>query len=918
VRTKAIRRAVVAASLGWCADAVAAPPSSDAVESASDAPAEGLPEGLVMPRLLSQFDIVYPSELAAAESPPSGRVVVEYVVGVDGRASEIQVIQAVDPTLDALAVQAIEDAVFSAGTFEDEAVEIATSSFFDFEPPAPEPPAETGASDQTDGGDRVDGTSDPDGTSGADEAEEGSEPPDGEAAVVRIRGRLLEAGQRTTVEGATVVAISGEGLDEGRVRPRASRKWLEGRGDPEWSVEARTDAEGRFELAGVPDGRVLLVFVTTGYERLEWAVQLDPDTELDGTYYQTRENTNPYRTVVEADRERAAEVVRRTIALEEVEKIPGTQGDTLKGLQNFPGLARTPFGIGLLVIRGAAPGDSAVYLGGHEIPQLFHFGGVASVYNSGLIADLSYIPSNFGGEFGDATGGVVDIRPASPRRDGFHGYAQVDLLGASALAQGKLGEGGFAVALRRSYIDAITPRNVGVTLLPRYWDYQGTLEYPVAKGKGRLTLRALGSDDRYVALDPIAEGFDLNQWFHRGDLEYQHDFGDGWSMLVTPSFLYQYQNDLANEQTEYRWSLRAEARRRVGRRFSWAVGTETRAGFADLDLIRAQLDPFGPPNSVGEDSRSDNRVTFATPALYARTTMQAGTERPVTISPSVRGTWYAMPADQATVDPRVNAEWQVADQWKIRGGVGAYSQSPTLTELDEVFGNPGLRPERSMQASAGFAVGLPASLSLELTGFYKSLYDLAVPSDRLVDDADGNPTPIRFENTGTGRAFGGELLFRRDFSQKFYGWVAYTLSRAELRNRPQDELAVAPFDQTHILTLVAGYKLPKNWTLGARFRLVSGLPYTPLANGIYDAGSGTWLPLPSPENSARLAPFNQLDLRVDKTWSFRLTRLMAYLDVQNVYNAKNPEFQVYSYDFEDAAQITSLPLLPTIGVRLDW
>ena len=64
--------------------------------------------------------------------------------------------------------------------------------------------------------------------------------------------------------------------------------------------------------------------------------------------------------------------------------------------------------------------------------------------------------------------------------------------------------------------------------------------------------------------------------------------------------------------------------------------------------------------------------------------------------------------------------------------------------------------------------------------------------------------------------------------------------------------------------------------------------------------------------------FHQLDLRVDKTWSFRLVKLIAYLDIQNLYNADNAEFLVRSYDFTESARINSLPIFPSLGLRLQW
>ena len=38
--------------------------------------------------------------------------------------------------------------------------------------------------------------------------------------------------------------------------------------------------------------------------------------------------------------------------------------------------------MGGLIVRGAAPGDTKVFLDGQEIPQLYHFGGLTSVVST--------------------------------------------------------------------------------------------------------------------------------------------------------------------------------------------------------------------------------------------------------------------------------------------------------------------------------------------------------------------------------------------------------------------------------------------------------------------------------------------------------------------------------------------------------
>ena len=120
---------------------------------------------------------------------------------------------------------------------------------------------------------------------------------------------------------------------------------------------------------------------------------------------------------------------------------------------------------------------------------------------------------------------------------------------------------------------------------------------------------------------------------------------------------------------------------------------------------------------------------------------------------------------------------------------------------------------------------------------------------------------------------------------------------------------------TTVLTVVASYKLPRNWEASGRFRFVSGNPRTPVTGAVYDAQRDTFLPTYGAVNSDRNGSFHQLDLRVDKRWIYDGWMLGAYLDVQNVYNRRNVDETEYNYDFTTSSGDAGLPILPVIGLR---
>ncbi|MCA9564619.1 MAG: TonB-dependent receptor, partial [Myxococcales bacterium] len=229
-------------------------------------------------------------------------------------------------------------------------------------------------------------------------------------------------------------------------------------------------------------------------------------------------------------------------------------------------------------------------------------------------------------------------------------------------------------------------------------------------------------------------------------------------------------------------------------------------------------------------------------------------------------------------------------------------------------GNPDLRLEEAVHYVVGAEWDLTEYLNLDLQLFYKDLNDVVTRSDDTVD-RNGSTVPEVYNNDGEGRAYGAEILFRHQLANNFFGWVSYTLSRSERIDEEGGDYRPFSYDQTHILSLIASYELPANWTVGARFRYVTGNPRTPILGSTYDADNDVYVRIPGATESARNAPFHQLDIRVDKRFVFDRWLMEIYLDIQNVYNRMNPEGIDYNFDFSESVTLTGLPIIPSLGIR---
>jgi hypothetical protein len=316
----------------------------------------------------------------------------------------------------------------------------------------------------------------------------------------------------------------------------------------------------------------------------------------------------------------------------------------------------------------------------------------------------------------------------------------------------------------------------------------------------------------------------------------------------------------------------------------------------------------------------DNMVLYTNAAApFAAANITLFNKR-LTITPQFRYQVLTFAGYQGTPDafartyfrpePRLSVRYQLTPKVALKASVGAYDQAPQAQAFSQAFGNPQLGPEHAMHYVAGVDWDVTPTLHVEADAFYKDMSHLVVAGE--------HPGDAPLDNDGIGRAYGAEILIRKELAKNFFGWASYTLSRSERKDHADDSWHRFQFDQTHILTLMASYVLPKGFQVGARFRYATGSPYTQVTGAYFDSNAGHYTAIYGPPFGSRLAAFNQLDLRVDKVFTFDKWRLSLYLDVQNVTRASNPEALGYNFDYSVSHPISGLPLLPIFGIRGDF
>jgi TonB family protein len=614
----------------------------------------------------------------------------------------------------------------------------------------------------------------------------------------------------------------------------------------------------------------------------------------------------------------------------ELSTVPGTFGEPLRVVASLPGVARSPFGLGYFVVRGAAFENTGFFVDGFPVPILYHLGAGPAVISSRLVERLDFYPGGYPVNYGRFNAGIIALRTAPPSIDRFAFEAEVDAFRASALAIAPLPErrGKLAVAFRRSYYELVLPLLIdGIDL--SFTDWQVRLDYKFSR-RVRASLFVFGSSDTLDTTQAVGQGETASaattgveygftrviarlEWRPVDELRLSASGTVGRDANVArrrepgaPDLGIDVGALFLGERLDATWQPTRALETRVGLDLAaFVIGAE-----ADLP-IPPGFGEFPQPEFDPQTFSLDTRIVSLGVGAYADQRVELG---PLQIVGGLRVDQYRYgEVSTALVQPRAVARYTVVDGVVVKAATGLFSQTPQPFQLIPNLGSSSLAPNRSWQSSGGLELKLPLDVEVETQVFYTAMYGLARPANELVDDGRGGARRQFFFDDGEGRAYGWELLVRRKVAEGFYGWLSYTLSRSE-RFVEGGQVVPFNFDQTHVLNLAASYKI---WRLrfGVRFQLATGRPSQSVVGAIYDADGDRYRPVRAGFDE-RLPAFHQLDARVDYEFPLGPFEASVYVDALNVYNAQNSEGWQYQYDFTRRFRLPALPALATLGFKL--
>lgn len=629
-----------------------------------------------------------------------------------------------------------------------------------------------------------------------------------------------------------------------------------------------------------------------------------------------------YKTTAESP------VSLRNITSEEVQKNAGSNRDVSKAILSFPGVGSTATFRNDLFIRGGSSAENKFYIDGIEVPVINHFqtqgasGGPRGIITVDFIKDVDFYSGAFPAKRNGVLSSLFEFNLKQARKDklGYKavlGLDDMQLMVDGPLSKDQSWSGLFSV--RKSNLQLLF-KGIGLPFLPSYYDTTFKISKKYKSGD-ELYFIGLGAIDKFefnenakktlsnlTLIDRLPNS---PQWNYTVGAGYRHLVENGnwlftWSRNMLDNQAVKYYRNIETPQNllyDYQ-SREAENKVRIDRNFKvndyqFSAGTNVNfAKYSNNSTIK-QVNQ----NTIDFDQIS-SELNLVQYGLYLQTAKKFLEDKmQLSVGARIDGSNYSdltnNPFNQFS--PRFSLNYKFAENWAANLNTGIYYQLPAYTSLgfqlnNNLVNKNSLKYIQNTHFVGGLEFNGKDNLRFSLEGYYKKYknYPFSLRNQISLANIGGDFGVVGNEpldSRGFGETYGVEFLAQKRTLNNFYGIVAYTFGFSKFSDSAGN-LLPSSWDSRHILTMTTGKYFKRNWNLGARFRLQSGLPETPydlqrsaLVN-IWNVANGPVQDF-TQLNSLRGNVAHQLDIRAEKKWIFKKWQFTTYVDVVNVYGSKS-------------------------------
>lgn len=695
-------------------------------------------------------------------------------------------------------------------------------------------------------------------------------------------------------------------------------------------VIARED--GTYLMDALPLGRFRVEFTRVGYRtrvdsvivaeersyELNAALEVQP-VQLEGV----RVEADPDRPFSETEDVQSGFV---SIRADRLSSLPGiAEGDPIRALELLPGVQSASDFSSALYVRGGGPDQTLVLLDQATVYNPTHAFGFFSTFNADATGDVNLYKGAYPAEHGGRLGAVLDVRSRELNAREVSGKLGVSTIASRLAVDGPVRSGSWMLSARRTHLEpllnAIRDED---TEVPDYffYDLNGKLSLPTNGGRvdvsvyhGRDDLDFFPGGDTSLELhwgNTVASAAFVRALSDRLIATARLSFSDYQSNTVASAFA----TPATFENSVRDITLGGDMKWEASLRHTITAGLQaSRYDVAFQQTFNSEMVDDYRREPIEVAAFVEDRWT-----PWAETAFDLG----------VRAR-YIDDGDRLLFEPRAMFAHVLRPDVRVKVGGGIYHQYLQLVATEAIAAvdfyvpiDETARLGRSWQIVAGTDWRWKPSILFSVEGYYTDLQDLVLLDNATSVNTDVETADDLFYLDGDGYATGVEFFARKDMGS-VTGWIGYTIGWTQ-RAFPEIEggESFSPkYDRRHDVSAVAEYRRGK-WRFTGAFVYATGQAFTPVS-GRYSLRDPTTGVIPSniqllyaDKNSARLLPYNRLDVGVARDFSFFGAKAEWLIEVFNLYSRRNEWFVNYQRDEEivDAEVVHMLPIIPSLGINI--
>jgi len=764
-----------------------------------------------------------------------------------------------------------------------------------------------------------------------------------------IRGQIIDKNDNTNLIGATVSLI----------------------GKQETNNTISND-NGEFRFEEIQVGRYQLKVSYVGYQSVLLKEILVESGKEVIKIIALQSGTELNEIEVVAGREAINKLGTRTITVEQTQRYAATFYDRARLANSFAGIINNNDQANHLVVRGNSPNATVWWLEGVEIVNPNHTanagtvtdnptqnGGGVNILSGQLLDDSYFMKGSYPTQYGNALGGILDMRLRNGNNEKREYTAQIGLIGIDLAAEGPIQKGKSSYLINYRYSTLGLLNQLGVELGDEaiaFQDLSFNLNFPTEK-LGTFSFFGVGGKSSNIfvpQLDTSIWEFDKD----RQSIEFKSQMGalgfshllpikniGIWKTTFVASTVNSTRNALITNYYNTEFFLRP---------FQFATAEESKNSInSNIDLKlsdKIRLKTGLVATELTQNYRFSIYHQIDSSEILINTLENNWLIRPFSdleynpneklqFNLGLAYSYYSMNKTDA-IEPRLSINYQINKNQKLAFAYRLQSQlqSPLIYHSSRIFPenlntennasnyNRDLEMTKAHQFALNYDFNISKNWSAQTELYYQSLFDVPIINnpnntfsalnvfDEVVQDT--------LENLGTGRNYGLEITVQKLMSNGYYALLTQSLYESKYSGI-DGIVRDTRFNGNFATAITSGKefqwlsKKGKEKIIGLNMKLLyfGGLrtqtidiEQSKLQNTTVYNNELAF------ENS--LPNFFKIDFRIYYKRNYKKYTSTLALDIQNLTNQKNPSFEYFDVSQQAIVQRFQLGIIPILVYRI--